>query len=96
MRTCLLADARQEAVTQWRRDHGFVVADEDAFGAVPAAADGEPGLRRPTRWEVQKSVAAHQAAKASTPATKEDLGKVEATISHLKALIHAATGRTVL
>ena len=55
-----------------------------------------PPARKLDRWEVKKTVAEREAAKETTPATKGDIGWLEGAVSHMEALLHAATGKTFL
>jgi hypothetical protein len=83
-------DRRKDAARQWRLDNGLPVVD-DTFGAAePQQQERRPW--RPTPWELKANQAARDAAKETTPATQADLGKVEQAVTHVKALLHAATG----
>ena len=79
------ADARQEAVTAWRREHGFAVADEDA--APVSEPQQEP---RASKWDIKRWVADRKAARESKPARQADMDRLEAELkgedSHLKGV----------
>jgi hypothetical protein len=85
-------DARREAIRQRRAAQGLHVVDEDAFGVRQTQQQQPERPWRPTPWELKANQAAREAAKQTTPATQAELGKVEQAVTHVKALLHAATG----
>jgi len=79
-------DVREQHKIARRKELGLPV--DDGYQPGPVFEQQRP--HRPTRWEVQASVAAAKAEREATPASQADLRRLEGEISHAKALAHAA------